>query len=220
MNIARLKSEPEIFYSLQGEGARCGSPAVFLRLAGCNLHCSWCDTRYSWLPGCECSEEEVATRILSLNSPGLVITGGEPLLQTAALEKLLTLLPEHLFVEVETNGTLPPTPALVQRVNQWNVSPKLPHAGNNTAEAICPEVLASFASTDRAWFKFVVRGEQDWPAIAALNLPQHRIILMPCATNRAELEAARPAVADMCLQHRVRLGERMHIVLWNDKKGV
>lgn len=220
MNIARLKSEPEIFYSLQGEGARCGSPAVFLRLAGCNLHCSWCDTRYSWLPGCELEEAEVAARLQAFGCPAVVITGGEPLLQAEAMERLLALLPPDFYIEVETNGTLPPTPALAARVNQWNVSPKLAHAGNAPAEALRPEVLAAFVGTQNAWFKFVVRSEEDWPAIEALELPQQRIILMPCAANRRELEAARPIVAQMCLEHRVRLGERLHIVLWDTAKGV
>ena len=220
MNIARLKSEPEIFYSLQGEGARCGSPAVFLRLAGCNLHCSWCDTRYSWLPGCELEEAEVAARLQAFGCPAVVITGGEPLLQAEALERLLALLPTDFYIEVETNGTLPPTPVLAARVNQWNVSPKLAHAGNAPSEALRPEVLAAFVDTQKAWFKFVVRSEEDWPAIAALELPQQRIILMPCAANRRELEAARPIVAQMCLEHRVRLGERLHVVLWDTAKGV
>ena len=218
MNIARLKSEPEIFYSLQGEGPRTGTPAVFLRLSGCNLHCSWCDTRYSWLTGCELSEAEVATRVLSYDCTSLVITGGEPLLQAADIEKLLALLPADMHVEVETNGTLPPTPALAARVNQWNVSPKLAHSGNSPEQAICPAALADFVATERAWFKFVVSSEEDWPAIAALNLPQQRIILMPCAATRAELTAARPIVAELCLRHRVRLGDRLHVVLWDDEK--
>lgn len=220
MNIARLKSEPEIFYSLQGEGPRAGSPAVFLRLAGCNLHCSWCDTRYSWLKGCECRVEEIAERVLRYGCKGLVITGGEPLLQRTEIERLLTLLPDDMFIEVETNGTLSPGLILAKRVNQWNVSPKLAHSGNPDPASIRPEVLADFAATGRAWYKFVVRGEEDWAEIADLELPSERIILMPCATTQAELTAARPVVADMCLRHRVRLGDRLHIVLWNDAKGV
>ena len=220
MNIARLNSEPEIFYSLQGEGARSGCPAVFLRLAGCNLHCSWCDTRYSWLPGCELCEHDVAARVLSYGCPAIVITGGEPLLQAPAIERLLALLPVDLHVEVETNGTIAPTPALAARVDQWNVSPKLAHSGNDSAQAICPQVLAAFLATERAWFKFVVQSEDDWPAIEALKLPRERTILMPCATNRAELDAGRTIAAELCLRHRVRLGDRLHIVLWNDKKGV
>lgn len=220
MKIARLNSEPEIFYSLQGEGARAGSPAVFLRLAGCNLHCSWCDTRYSWLSGCKLSVEEIAARLLNYSCPALVITGGEPLLQAHALEQLLKLLPADYHIEVETNGTLSPSPALAQRVDQWNVSPKLNHAGNAPADALRPDVLAAFLSTERAWFKFVVRSEADWAAIDALQLPPQRIILMPCATTRSELDAARPAVAAMCLKHGVRLGDRLHLVLWDNKKGV
>ena len=96
MNIARLKSEPEIFYSLQGEGARCGSPAVFLRLAGCNLACKWCDTKHSWGNGILCSVRDVAAHLAEYNCTSLVITGGEPLLQQGPLEKLLVLLPESL----------------------------------------------------------------------------------------------------------------------------
>lgn len=220
LNIARLNSAPEIFYSLQGEGTRCGTPAVFLRLAGCNLACKWCDTKHSWGNGILCSARDVAAFILDFHCNSLVITGGEPLLQQAALTRLLSLLPESMHVEVETNGTISPTPELEQRINQWNISPKLNHSGNPREKAHKPELLAHFATMPHAWFKFVVQSEEDWPAIEALNLPQQRIILMPCATTRAALETARPAVVEMCLRHRVRLGDRLHLTLWDDKKGV
>ncbi len=221
MKIARLNDEkPEIFYSLQGEGARMGTPAVFLRLSGCNLCCHWCDTKYSWGKGISLEEEEIARRILSHGCRNLVITGGEPLLQQEALEKLLHLLPADVYVEIESNGTLPPSPALAARVNQWNISPKLGHSGNEGEKALRPDALAAFAALPGAWFKFVVQQPQDWEAIAALGLPKHRLILMPCATTRAALDAARPAVAELCLAQGVRFGDRLHLVLWDDRKGV
>lgn len=220
INIARLNSAPEIFYSLQGEGSRCGTPAIFLRLAGCNLKCKWCDTKHSWGNGMICATADVADHLLSYPCRNLVITGGEPLIQQPELEKLLALLPPEMHIEIETNGTITPSPALTRRVNQWNVSPKLPHAENPGYKSIFPETLASFAALPHTWFKFVVQGEQDWAAIEALHLPQQRIILMPCTTTRAELESARPAIVDMCLRHGVRLGDRLHLTLWDDKKGV
>lgn len=219
MRIARLKSDAEIFFSLQGEGVRAGTPAVFVRLAGCNLHCTWCDTKYSWGSGVDLEPAEVARRVAAFGCPSLVVTGGEPLLQQDAVAELLSLLPADTFVEVETNGSIPPCPALLERVDQWNVSPKLTHSGNGEGEALAPQALAVFAASPRAWFKFVVAGEADWPQIAALGLPRSRTILMPCAADRPALESARPVVAEMCLRHRVRLGDRLHIVLWNTEKG-
>lgn len=220
MDIARLKSNPEFFYSLQGEGSRAGTPVVFMRLAGCNLRCAWCDTKYSWGNGVTLDVEAAVERILSFGCRSLVITGGEPLLQSTELEKLVAMLPGDFFVEIETNGTLSPTPALAERINQWNVSPKLAHAGNDTGVSLCPDILSLFASTGRAWFKFVVVREEDWFAISALGLPRERIILMPCATTRSMLDTARPVVADICLRYGVRLGDRLHVVLWDDARGV
>lgn len=220
LNIARLNSAPEIFYSLQGEGTRCGTPAVFLRLAGCNLKCKWCDTKHSWGSGISCSAAETAAKIAAYACNSLVITGGEPLLQQAELESLLQLLPADTYIEVETNGTITPSPALAQRINQWNVSPKLQHSGNPGCNTLPAESMHFFAALPNAWFKFVVQQEEDWAAIATLGLPRQRTILMPCATTRAELEAARPAVVEMCLRHGARLGDRLHLTLWDDKKGV
>ncbi len=221
MNIARLNGhEPEMFYSLQGEGTRMGTPAVFLRLAGCNLACRWCDTKHSWGHGVEMDVAEVAERLLSCGCMNLVITGGEPLLQQEELVSLLALLPVEVFVEVESNGTLLPCPALMARVNQWNISPKLGHSGQPAARTLCPAVLTAFAALPHAWFKFVVQAEEDWEAIAALGLPKERLILMPCAATRAQLEAARPAVVELCLRHGLRFGDRLHLVLWDDRKGV
>ncbi len=221
MNIARLNEcEPEIFYSLQGEGARLGTPTVFLRLAGCNLACRWCDTKHSWGKGLTLEPSVVAACLLSYRCRNLVITGGEPLLQQEEVAELLALLPADFYVEVESNGTLSPSTALLARVNQWNISPKLIHSGNEAERALKAEQLAAFAALPHAWFKFVVQSTEDWQAIAALGLPPERIILMPCATTRQALDAARPAVAELCLREGVRFGDRLHLVLWDDRKGV
>ena len=219
MLIARLNNAPEFFSSLQGEGTSAGSPATFLRLSGCNLHCSWCDSKHAWGNPLEMSPASVAERLLSMPGERIIITGGEPLLQADDLEDLLPLLPQNLTIEVETNGTLLPSPRLVQRVNQWNVSPKLPHSGNATA-CIQPSVLAAFADMPNAWFKFVITREQDWPFIADLNLPHEKILLMPCASDRQTYRRLLPLVAEICLNHHVRLSPRWHIELWDNRQGV
>jgi len=96
----------EIFLSLQGEGPDVGAPAVFVRLAGCNLHCSWCDTDHQ-TNAVELTEEEVVFQVCKIAPPNkfVVITGGEPFLQP--LNKLLAFLLNRGFrVQLETNGTL------------------------------------------------------------------------------------------------------------------
>ena len=103
--------EPEIFASLQGEGRSAGLPCTFVRLSRCNLACQWCDTAYTWrfegdnrphrdglrfdrkANQITLSEEDVAARIMALGGNRLVITGGEPLLQGAALARMVSLLP-------------------------------------------------------------------------------------------------------------------------------
>ncbi len=218
MQIARINREPEIFYSLQGEGASVGTAAIFLRLAGCNLRCHWCDTKYSWRKEAASEMRDVHAKILSFAPcKRLVITGGEPLLQEKAILDLLGQL-EGWQVEIETNGTLWPSEALRGVVSQWNISPKLAHSGE--LAALKPELLARYAQLPHAWFKFVVQGAEDWPQIAALGLPRERVILMPCATTREQLRARRAALVDLCLREGVRLGDRLHLELWDSKKGV
>ena len=79
----------EIFQSIQGEGKNQGKPCLFIRLAGCNLHCRWCDTAYAQTGGTEMSIDTILERVLRLNPSYVCITGGEPLLQADELEQLV-----------------------------------------------------------------------------------------------------------------------------------
>lgn len=97
----------EIFYSLQGEGYYTGTPAVFLRFAGCNRNCSFCDTDHSH--GRAMSGEEIAAACAEFPSRHLVATGGEPLLQLDS-DLLRLLKAEGFYVQIETNGSLPVPP--------------------------------------------------------------------------------------------------------------
>ena len=232
--------EPEIFASLQGEGPSIGRPSVFVRLSRCNLACHWCDTAYTWrftgdnrphrdglafereANQIVLDEDDVAARIATLGGNRLVITGGEPLLQGAALARLVALLPA-MHVEIETNGTVAPHPALDPLVHQYNVSPKLAHSGNPAGLALLPEQLAAWAADPRAWFKFVVDSPENIDEIRNLveryQLPAERLFVMPEGTSPTILEQRLRWLAPLALEHGWRLTDRLHIHLYGDTRG-
>lgn len=149
--------------TVQGEGPSCGRQAVFVRLADCNLACSWCDTPYSWKwaeyvrrkETYRCNAEEVLDRARSSGAGLVVITGGEPLLQKGLEPLIAALVDGGLDVEVETNGTRLPDPDLLLRA-RFNVSPKLANSGMPQRRRIHPGVLRALARSGSAVFKFVV----------------------------------------------------------------
>lgn len=232
--------EPEIFASLQGEGPSAGRPCTFLRLSRCNLACIWCDTAYTWRftgdnrphrDGLEynraanqvtLSEAEAAAQVMALGGNRLVITGGEPLLQGAALARMVALLEGH-SVEIETNGTVEPHLALDPLVSQYNVSPKLAHSGNAAELALPPERLEAWARNERAFFKFVVAEPADVTEVLALQqrytIPAERIFLMPEGTDSATLRTRESWLAPLCVEHGLRMSDRLHIHLYGDTRG-
>ena len=223
---------PEIFESIQGEGASAGLPSTFVRLAVCNLQCSWCDTAYTWdwkryrrvEQVVETSVEEVV-RAVSQRAPGnVVVTGGEPLVQRHALQPLMLALRERGYrIEVETNGTILPA-ELSGLVDQWNVSPKLASSGNAGLARIRPAALAALAAEPRAFFKFVVSGPSDLSEIdsivASAEIRTDQVILMPQGRTREELESASAWLAAECTQRGWRFSTRLHILIWGDKRGI
>lgn len=111
----------EIFYSLQGEGRWTGTPAVFVRLSGCNLSCDFCDTNHE--AGIEMTELEILEGVLQFPTDHIVITGGEPTLQLT--ESLVDLFHTHdKFVHIETNGARPISQGLIDSLDWITVSPK------------------------------------------------------------------------------------------------
>lgn len=227
----------EIFCSIQGEGRHAGCPAVFIRLAYCNLGCSWCDTRYTWdSDKIEQSNlltaEEIATRVRQAvaeteNPHGLmhiVITGGEPMLHQDRMPSMIKALRQggFEFIEIETNGTIVPSVEMLDAISWWNCSPKL---ANNERPMECnlvPETLATIAATGRADFKFVVRDRNDVDEIERVYLPyipSESIMLMPEGVTRARQLELMPMVMAECGRTGFRFSPRMHILAWGNERG-
>jgi len=95
----------EIFYSIQGESSYAGLPCVFVRLTGCNLRCSYCDTRYAYEDGRDMKIGEIIDRVVSYQCRLVEITGGEPLFQKETPLLITTLLENGFHVLLETNGS-------------------------------------------------------------------------------------------------------------------
>jgi len=211
----------ELFQSIQGEGVRAGLPTLFVRLARCNLRCTWCDTKYSWEKGEAKGVDEVADRIVR-HTPHLKnvdITGGEPMLWRRALDSLFPAL-RDFEIEVETNGTIQP---LAYDHVTYNVSPKLSNGGDPLALRIRMKVLKEYARLP-SYFKFVVARAEDVleaiPLIRELGLPPERVLLMPEAETREAYRARAPLVADLATEHGFRFSPRLHIELWDGRRGV
>jgi 7-carboxy-7-deazaguanine synthase len=144
----------EIFRSLQGEGRNQGKPCLFIRLAGCNLQCHWCDTPYAQAGGLEMSIDAILGQVLRMNPPYVCITGGEPLLQADDLEPLLISL--HMrgtAIDIETNGTINFT--RLQPYASICMDVKCPSSGQQSNLRL----LDTLRSQDSV--KFVVKDETD-----------------------------------------------------------
>ncbi|WP_442800366.1 hypothetical protein [Sphingomonas sp. LH128] len=128
-----------------------------------------------------------------------------------------------MHVEVETNSTVAPHPALDARIDQYNVSPKLAHSGNPDTLALLPERLAAWAAEPRAFFKFVVATRDDLDEVMALQqtyaIPGARLFLMPEGRSSDVIRERSGWLADFCSQHGLRFTDRLHIHLWGDTRG-
>lgn len=186
----------EIFYSLQGEGFYVGVPSVFIRLSGCNLQCSFCDTTHQSFT--DMSEREIADVVAQYPAQHVVITGGEPSLQlTALLIELLHKLDKE--VAVETNGTH----ILPENVDWITLSPKDAFIASPAAKVVlkrCNEMKVVFTGN----------GLPNYDNIAC-----DHYFLQPCDVDDAELnKKIIKATIAYCLQHpKWRLSLQTHKLL-------
>ena len=236
---------PEVFGSLQGEGPFTGRPSTFVRLSGCNLYCHWCDTPYTWnwtttphshrdpqkyerdQESTRLDLEHVANLVANVGISAVVVTGGEPMVQQKRLVDLRCRVESRLktpvTIDIETNGTIEPTPAFDQAVSHFVVSPKLSSSGMPPSVRIKPEVLDFFARRAGAFFKFVVASEADLREIEDLrvrfNFDPERIYLMPEANDARALVARQSFVAEACLRLGYRYSDRLHVRLYGQARG-
>lgn len=243
----------EYFYSLQGEGRTMGIPAIFLRLTGCNLLCggqgaekdgqlhdgaTWiCDTIEVWMQGTTWSFPDLLQELVAKTNfverlragVHLVITGGEPLLQQARIVAFLEYLEQEYalqpIIEIETNATLLPLPALDKRVNYWNTSPKLSNSGMPLTKRWDRDILQWFSDNPNTMFKFVITCQADFEELQAYwqeqpSLDWNKIVLMPGADSLEQLLEKNKLVAQLCIQHQLRMSTRLHVEIWNQLTGV
>lgn len=222
----------EIYRSLQGESSYAGMPCIFVRLTGCNLRCSWCDSEYTFYGGRKMSIEEVEAEVRKLAAFGLVeITGGEPMLQERELVPLMRRLIDggyKLLLETSGERDLTNVPKDVVKI----VDVKCPASGEGgtfrpeNLEALLPQDEIKFVISDRADYEFA----REFTREHGLHGSVASVIFSPAFSKHAR--GARDAsnclvdpqdLANWILEDQldVRLGLQTHKFIWApETKGV
>ena len=207
----------EIFKSIQGESTYAGLPCVFVRLSGCNLRCSWCDTPYARVSddAADLSVDEVLGRVSELGCPLVEITGGEPMLQEEAMELASRLLSAGYTVLIETNGSVP-LRGLDEEVIKI-VDVKCPSSGY--AGSFLVENLECIGPQDE--LKFVIGNREDYEAAKGfleemLRGRTEKVLFAPVRPDLRPRDLAEWILKDGL---RVRLQLQLHTYIWPDERG-
>jgi 7-carboxy-7-deazaguanine synthase len=221
----------EIFYSLQGEGFLAGVPSVFVRMSGCVLRCKWCDTKYVWdeNSGVEKSIREIITEVNSWPCQHIVITGGEPMLNPQLPQLVRELKKSANHITIETAGIVY-VPDL--DCDLMSISPKLSNSTpddeklkkNHENSRLDLAILGELIEHYDYQLKFVVENDSDLLEIEEIlshliNVNRKKVMLMPQASTREELLQKSPLVAELCKRTGLVFSQRLHVLLWNNKKG-
>lgn len=202
----------EIFLSIQGESTSAGLPTVFVRFAGCNLRCRYCDTKYAYAGGEKVRPEELALRLNAYPYRRVCLTGGEPLLQPREeLQELLDLL-GGWEVSIETNGSLPLEELKLGPGHRWVMDIKCPGSGEEKANRW--ENLKVLAREDEVKFVLASREDYLWArqVIHTRSLTERTRVLMSPVYG----ELAPGELADWILNDGldVRLQLQLHKVIF------
>ncbi len=223
----------EVFLSVQGEGFWTGIPSIFVRVAGCNLRCRYCDTPYaSWhCDGEAWSVPELVTQIQRWEGSHVVLTGGEPML-APELGSLCDRLRQGGYrITIETAGTVYRQLAC----DLMSISPKLDNStpnGDNSGiwrqrhERLrhAPEVIGRLLAEHVYQFKFVIGEPRDVRQVLGYleqfpSIDRDRVMLMPMGTGLAELERVEQWLVESCRTHGLRYCPRRHIEWFGWKRA-
>jgi 7-carboxy-7-deazaguanine synthase len=205
----------EIFHSIQGESTRVGLPTVFVRLTGCPLRCSWCDTEYAFAGGEAMTIPQVLERVAGHGCPTVCVTGGEPLAQKPCPELLTALCDAGYSVSLETSGALDVC-GLDARVSRI-VDLKAP--GSSECERNLWENLACLNARDE--LKLVLASEADYEWAKSLITTRRLNEICPVLFSPVADKLDPAQLAEWILRDRlqVRFQLQMHKVLWSEPRG-
>ena len=205
----------EIFASLQGESTRVGLPTVFVRLTGCPLRCSWCDTAYAFSGGETRTLDDILAEVAGHGLRHVCVTGGEPLAQKGCLALLAALCDAGHDISLETSGALD-IAGVDPRVSRI-VDLKAPGSGELARNRW--ENLALLNARDELKFVLADATDYDW---ARRQIAEHRLaerctmLLSPVAGALDPADLAGWIVRDRL---PVRFQLQLHKILWNDARG-
>lgn len=221
--------------TLQGEGPHTGQPVGFIRTGGCNLHCTWCDTPYTWDASrydlhqemTRTHVDKILDQVTTMGVDRIVISGGEPLLHQGqpGWGRLMDgLAKARLLVDVETNGTIAPKD---WPVDLYVASPKLAHAGDPVSLRLNHDALYAFANLahqGHAVLKVVCRTTQDVATARdladSLDLPARHMWVMPEGTSTQDLTSPTAvAIAEEAINLGLNYTTRLHTLLWGQERA-
>lgn len=207
----------EIFHSIQGESSYAGQPCVFVRLTGCPLRCTWCDTEYAFYGGTEQAVDDILAKVDSYGCRLVEVTGGEPLAQSDAFPLISTLCDRGYQVLIETSGAIDIAP--VDRRAHVILDVKCPGSGM-TDRMYWPN-LNQLTMKDEAKFVLAHRKDYDWSReiIAKYELTTRCSVLMsPVFGSLEPRQLAEWVLADRL---PVRFQLQLHKWIWApDMRGV